>query len=253
MDLKLNLSLKKFIKTSFIIAIILCGLTNISVAKQTKENTTPDKKVEATQENSTTESKEAKSFSPDSKSKITPFTGNTIKHPPVDNNTQVRLNTAPVNPQIEDIKTDNVGQPVQSPLVDINNPIGIAQPYVLLQQSLELLKKKDIAGAKKIIEPLAEWLTEATEYHSILFKRLNEIDSAKNQAQVEKKIAFETALLRDKSFYLLGQIYLAENNYRKAIKYLVDVIKSQPKSETAMKAYETLQQIGFTEKVRMVP
>lgn len=251
MNIKLNNSLKRFLTASIIMSLILISLNNVTFAQTSDENTeaTVDKNTEQTQNKPEIKPKEIKNFTPDNKTGASPFSSKNTKQVP--DNSQLKLNTPPVVPKVEELKTENTGGNVQSPLIDANNPIGLAQPYFLLQQSLELLKKKDVTAAKKIIEPLAEWLTEATEYHSILFKRLNDIDSAKNQAQVEKKIAFETASLRDKAYYQLATIYLVENNYRKAIKYLVEVIKSQPKSETAMKSYEILQQIGFTEKVRI--
>lgn len=155
-------------------------------------------------------------------------------------------------PKIEDMKGDPNAN-VPSLLTDPKNQLGLAHPYNLLDQSLTLLKKKDVAGAKVIVEPLSEWLTTLTEYHIQLFKKLNDIDTAKNQAQVEKKLALDMALLRDKAYYQLGLIYLAENKQKEALKYLIEVIKSQPKTELGMKAYEILQQLGFTEKVRLYP
>jgi tetratricopeptide (TPR) repeat protein len=155
-------------------------------------------------------------------------------------------------PVIEDIKT-TTQEPAISPIADPNNPLGLAAPYQQLEKSKELLKNNRIAEAKAIVEPTSEWLTELTEYHIQLFRKLNSIESAKNQAQVEKRIALDSALLRDKAFYQLALIYLAENNEKKAIKYFIEVIKSQPRTELGLKSYEILQQIGFTEKVRLVP
>lgn len=156
-------------------------------------------------------------------------------------------------PKIEEMKTNGQGGPTESLLTNPANPVGLAYPYKELEKSLELLKKNDIAGAKKIVMPLTESLTELTEYHILLFKKLNDIETAKNQAQVEKKLALNFALLRDKAYYQLGLIYLEEKDYKKCVKYLVDLIKSQPNSELGMKAYEILQQIGFTEKIRLTP
>lgn len=161
---------------------------------------------------------------------------------------------APVKaqPQVEDIKGVQEQGKTQSLLADPNNKLGLAYPFKKLEDSKNFLKKKDISGAKAIVEPLSEWLTHLTEYHIELFKKLNGIDTAKNQAQVEKRLALDSALLRDKAYYQLALIYLAENKEREAVKYLIEVIKSQPKTELGMKSYEILQQIGFTEKVRLV-
>ena len=168
----------------------------------------------------------------------TPSSGTTQNFKPV-----------PAQPKVEELK----GTPKAKSLVaDPKNKLGLAYPYIQLEKSKELLKKKDIAGAKVIVEPIAKWLTDLTEYHIQLFKKLNNIDTAKNQAQVEKKLALDAALLRDKAFYQLALKYLGENKEKEAVKYFIEVIKSQPKTELGMKSYEILQQIGFTEKVRLV-
>lgn len=157
-------------------------------------------------------------------------------------------------PQIDVTKSANNAKPVSNDMLsNPANPVGLAYPYQELDKSLELLKKNDIVNAKKVVQPLSEWLTEMTEYHIQLFKKLNDLDNAKNQAQVEKKLALNSALLRDKAYYQLGLIYLAEKDYKKTIKYLVEVIKSQPQTELGLKSYEILQQIGFTEKVQLAP
>lgn len=156
-------------------------------------------------------------------------------------------------PQVENVQVKESGNPYnQSLLNSPNNPIGLAYPFKQLEQSTELLKKNDIGGAKKIVEPLSEWLTDMTEYHIALFKKLNTIDTAKESAQIEKRIALDSALLRDKAYYQLALIYIAEKDMKKAIKYLVDIVKSQPTTELGIKSYEILQQIGFTEKVKLV-
>ncbi|MGD9579896.1 MAG: tol-pal system YbgF family protein [Vampirovibrionia bacterium] len=157
----------------------------------------------------------------------------------------------PQQPQIEELQ--GAQQPeTQSMVVDPKNKLGLAYPFVELEKSKELLKKKDFTGARNVVVPLSEWLTNLTEYHIQLFKKLNGIDTAKNQAQVEKKLALDSALLRDKAYYQLALIYLGEKNEKEAIKYFVEVIKSQPKTELGMKSYEILQQIGFTEKIRLI-
>lgn len=191
--------------------------------------------------------------------KASPFTSSQNPNSPFTTDQQIQnndpannsLNTEEQKPQIEEIKTSE--QRVPSLVANPSNKLGLAYPYQQLEKSTEMLKAKDLAGAKKLVEPLSEWLTSATEFHIQLFKKLNDIESAKNQAQVEKRLALDSALLRDKAYYQLALIYLAENKNKEAIKYFIEVIKSQPKTELGMKSYEILQQIGFTEKVRLVP
>lgn len=155
------------------------------------------------------------------------------------------------NPQVEEMKTS--GESIPSLVANPSNTLGLAYPYQQLDKTTTLLKNKDLNGAKTIVEPLSEWLTSLTEFHIQLFKKLNTIDSAKNQAEIEKRLALDSALLRDKAYYQLALIYLAEKKNKEAIKYFIEVIKSQPNTELGMKSYEILQQIGFTEKIRLAP
>jgi hypothetical protein len=171
---------------------------------------------------------------------------------PVENTQQPAATTVKAN---NNAKATPQGQAKQEEnfVGDPKNPLGLGYPYAELEKSKELLKKKETDKAKAIVEPLSKWLTDLTEYHIQLFKKLSTIESAKNQAQVEKQIALDAALLRDKAYYQLALVYLSENKDKDAIKYFVEVIKSQPKTELGMKAYEILQQVGFTEKVRLAP
>jgi TolA-binding protein len=163
-------------------------------------------------------------------------------------------NKQPLRPGQPQAANNNAPQaPEKSLLLDPNNEFGLTKQYNDLEKSIALIKKKDYAGAKVIVQQSVDWLTVLTEYHIQLFKKLNGIETAKNQSVIEKKIALDLALLRDKAYYQLGLICLAEKKDRDAVKYLVEVIKSQPQTELGMKAYEILQQIGFTEKVRLMP
>lgn len=182
----------------------------------------------------------------DDSEEVSPFT---IKADP-DSLPQTDIKPVETQPQIENLQTQP-GQALQSLIADPKNKLGLAYPFMELEKTKELIKNKDYTGAKTIVEPLTEWLTILTEYHIQLFQKLNNIDTAKNQAQVEKKLALDAALLRDKAYYQLALIYLGQNKEKEAVKYFVEVVKSQPKTELGMKSYEILQQIGFTEKIRL--
>lgn len=197
------------------IALIIClvltlSCSNTVFAGEKPLNTIGEPALNKIQsETPKTEPETEKKFVPDSEIsspfKATPSTvkpSNTVKITPNAIVPEVS------EPKIEDLKTTGSTQQAQSPLADPNNPLGLAQPYNLLDQSLELLKKNEIAKAKSIVEPLSEWLTTLTEYHIQLYKRLNDIDTAKNQAQIEKRLALDSALLRDKAYYQLSLIYL---------------------------------------------
>lgn len=231
-------SRSKIFKLSLLISIVLLiNINNAAFSEEKPLSTIGDPQIASPfTEQNTQPQADSSPFSSDVKESSNPL---------------IKEGLEPEPAQIEELQ--GTQQPMTPSLVvDPKNKLGLAYPFVQLEKSKELLKVKNFAGAKVIVQPLSEWLTTLTESHIQLFKKLNGIDTAKNQAQVEKRLALDSALLRDKAYYQLALIYLGENNEKEAIKYFIEVIKSQPKTELGMKSYEILQQIGFTEKVRLI-
>lgn len=134
---------------------------------------------------------------------------------------------------------------------DPKNPMGLMHAKLALQAAQTLLTQKQAAQAIAKLAPLNDWLITATEAHIDLYKALNKTPSARVQAEFEKRLALEFAELRDKTLLALGQAYLANQQPQQAIKPLVAVVQSQARSETGLKAYETLQALGFTEALQL--
>jgi lipopolysaccharide biosynthesis regulator YciM len=105
--------------------------------------------------------------------------------------------------------------------------------------------------AKPGLMQLRQWLVDMTEAHIGLYKTLNQIPSARAQAELEKTLALEFAQLRDRAMVEMAKIHIADKDYTKAVKELTDVVKSQPKSKVGLRSYEMLQEIGFTEKLQL--
>jgi hypothetical protein len=169
-----------------------------------------------------------------------------IAHPPL-------LNQPPLqNAKVETPVVSEENPPVKLVTLDNPaNPLGFADAESKLNQVGILIKQKDISGAKTLLLPLRQWLVDSTEAHLSLHKALSNIPSARAQAELEKQLALQFALLRDKSLFQMGSIEVAEKNFKTAIKDLTEVIKSQPRSEMGLKSYQMLQEIGFTEKLQL--
>jgi hypothetical protein len=133
-----------------------------------------------------------------------------------------------------------------------NNALGFADAQGKLNNATYHINQKNYDTAKGILAPLKLWLVDATEAHINLYKTLDNVSTAKAQAELEKQVALQFALLRDQAIYQLARIGVAEKSYRNAVKDLTDVVKSQPRSEIGIKAYQLLQDIGFTEKLQLV-
>ncbi len=157
-----------------------------------------------------------------------------------------------INPKVAEPEISRVNPPKKLvTLDDPNNPLGLVAAENRINETALLIEKKEYGTAKVMLIPLKQWLVEATEAHLSLYKSLTNISSARAQAELEKQLALSFAMLRDKSFFQMGKILMADNDYKKAVKELTEVIKSQPRSEIGVKAYELLQEIGFTQKLQL--
>jgi len=170
-----------------------------------------------------------------------------VKHPPL-------LVQPPLdNVKIDRAMLDNENPPVLNhpKLDDPRNPLGFADAEIKLKKLSALTSEKRYAEAKPGLTQLRQNLVELTEAHIGLYKTLNQLPSARGQAELEKELALEFAQLRDRTMVEYAKIYIAEHEYNKAVKELTDVVKSQPRSKVGLRAYELLQEIGFTEKLQI--
>jgi hypothetical protein len=106
--------------------------------------------------------------------------------------------------------------------------------------------------AQACLSPVKDWLIQATEAHINLNKSLTKVRTARAQAELEKQLALNFAVLRDEAFYQQAKIMVAQNRPKEAIKLLVGVVESQPRNQLGVKSYELLQSIGFTERLQLV-
>lgn len=157
------------------------------------------------------------------------------------------------NPKVVDPAASEENPPVALPSLDNEaNPLGIANARKRLHSSAKLLEEKKFTEAGDILVPLKEWLVKSTEAHIALYKALNNVPSARAQAELEKQVALDFARMRDISFLQMGQFYIGQNQKTDAIPLLIEVVKSQPRGDIGLKAYSLLQEIGFTQKLQLL-
>lgn len=140
-------------------------------------------------------------------------------------------------------------------LVQVDNPsnaLGFRHAENRLKACVDLMSNEKYEAADTCLTTVRRWLVDATEGHINLYKTLNKVPSARAQAELEKQLALKFATLRDQALFRSGQLYVIKNEPQKATRELVEVVKSQPRSDMGVKAYEMLQSIGFTEKLQLV-
>jgi len=136
---------------------------------------------------------------------------------------------------------------------DVKNPLGSAYAENSIQKIEFYIKSNNYSAAKQTLDSVNQWVSDATEYHTDLFRTLKKIDNADAQANIERDLAIKFATMRDKILFLQAQIYIHNGQKREAVENLIDVITSQPNSELGFQAYKLLQDIGFTCGVDSLP
>jgi len=131
------------------------------------------------------------------------------------------------------------------------NPLGVKYAENRVNEAAQLVNENKTLDARKKLVPLLEWLEDGTKCHTNLYQTLREVDGALAQADVEKDLALKFAVLRDQAKYQIGLINIKENKKTLAVDNFVDIVRSQPKTDLGCKAYEQLQNMGFTYKVKL--
>jgi hypothetical protein len=131
------------------------------------------------------------------------------------------------------------------------NKMGLAYASNELKAVLNAREAGQINSALAKSQALNTWLVDATETHIDLFQTLNRVPSARVQAAFEKKLGLEFAKLRDQNLLLLGELYIKANREREAVRPLTQLIQSQSRTSMGYKAYQLLQEIGFTEELKL--
>ena len=133
-----------------------------------------------------------------------------------------------------------------------SNVLGVTYAQDTIATAASYLKQNRPDDAiKRLNTSFITWLEDATEYHTDLFSTLKMVDTAKTQADVERELAMKFAIIRDKAYFQLSLAYIEKKELTKATEYLVNIVKSQPRTDLGYAAYSKLQEIGFTYKVKV--
>jgi len=136
---------------------------------------------------------------------------------------------------------------------DVKNQIGPAYAESMVQKIESNIKNNNYSQAKQQLAEISQWVSDATEYHTDLFKTLKKLDKADAQANIERDLAIKFATMRDKILFLQAQVQVHNGDKKTAVDNLVEVVKSQPSSDLGFKAYNLIKTIGFSYGVEAVP
>ena len=133
------------------------------------------------------------------------------------------------------------------------NQLGTAYAENSIKKAESNIKSNNYPAAKQTIDSINQWISDAAEYHTDLFKTLKKIENADAQANIERDLAIKFAVMRDKVLFLQAQILIHDGQKRAAVENLVEVMNSQPNTELGFQSYKLLQDIGFTYGVDSQP
>ena len=95
-----------------------------------------------------------------------------FKQPPIPTNAQEEESSAKIPGHVEATTPAKAAQsPPVNHLLDPANPLGLTSAENSISKVSDLIQKKKIADAQLIIEPLAQWLSDATEF-MLIYTRL---------------------------------------------------------------------------------
>ena len=138
-------------------------------------------------------------------------------------------------------------------ITDAKNTLGTTYSENSIKKAEDFIKSNNYAAAKQTVDSVSQWVSDAAEYHTALFKTLKKVENSDVQANIERDLAIKFATMRDKLLFLQAQIFIHSGQKREAVDNLSAVVNSQPTSELGFKAYKLLQNIGFTYGVEILP
>ncbi len=156
-------------------------------------------------------------------------------------------NTEETMPEVKNPQTEKIVRP--KVVYDPENTLGVVYAENAVEKIEFYIEEEDMQSARETLEQVKNWVYKATEYHTDLYKALNSVNNSEVQANMERELAIKFAVLRDRALFLEAKVLLAEGNKKEAAENLVEVVRSQPGTELGFKAYQALQEIGFTYKI----
>src|SRR5208283_5090470 len=76
------------------------------------------------------------------------------------------------------------GKETVNPLLNSSNQVGLKAPEIAINKATLLAKSNHLNEAGVLISQELQWLTDATEYHTNLYKVLKGVDNAETQADL---------------------------------------------------------------------
>jgi len=133
-----------------------------------------------------------------------------------------------------------------------NLPLNAEEARIRLEDLSNRLAVSRPDEVKDSIYAMSEWLQDVADAHWRMFKAFEKADATKVHAAKEKDIALKFSALKNRAKLLKADLFIKQNRYPEALGPLVEIVTTEPTSETGQQAYKRLVDMGFSEQVTNV-
>jgi hypothetical protein len=153
--------------------------------------------------------------------------------------------------QAQIINIPNQAQPIDPnnpntlrPTVQNNSILSVDGGKRLMTEATQAVNSQNYAVAAKKLQDARLVFNQLSNFYQELNSSFAGIDN--RVADSQRKLALETAQMRDEATYQLALVHRAQNKPELAVPLLVQIIKSQnPTRDLGKKAYQQLFELGF--------
>ncbi|RAM49708.1 MAG: hypothetical protein C6Y22_20820 [Hapalosiphonaceae cyanobacterium JJU2] len=153
--------------------------------------------------------------------------------------------------QAQIINIPNQAQPIDPnnpnnlrPTAQNNSILSVDGGKRLMSDASQAVNSQNYDAAAKKLQEARLVFNQLSNFYQELNSSFSGIDN--RVADSQRKLALETAQLRDEATYQLALVHRAQNKPELAVPLLVQIIKSQnPTRDLGKKAYQQLLELGF--------
>jgi hypothetical protein len=153
--------------------------------------------------------------------------------------------------QAQTINLPNQAQPIDPnnpnnlrPTAQNNSILSVDGGKRLMSDASQAVNSQNYDAAAKKLQEARLVFNQLSNFYQELNSSFSGIDN--RVADSQRKLALETAQLRDEATYQLALVHRAQNKPELAVPLLVQIIKSQnPTRDLGKKAYQQLLELGF--------
>ncbi len=126
-------------------------------------------------------------------------------------------------------------------------PLNPGNALARLEEMRNAMPNSRAKDFQDSINGYSDWLSDLADAHWRLYQSFVKFDGTKAQAESERQLCLRFGQLKRQAMLLKAEFLIGQRRYPEALGPLVDIVASEPKTETGRNAYRLLQDIGFSD------